>query len=210
MDYEVAADRENKALRFFYATELYLYGRNYKDAEMLEQSMKLMADIIKKKAGGPDSLATLCINMAMQYLYGDKNFLDRRNVDPKLMGMAETYARIALSFSDKYAESCVLLGDIYMAKEKPDDAQKLYRQAMKKKFDGLGVQNMIFYEEVPARRLMEIHAKKKDLELALHFSRQVLNHSGPDHGIYELRKQLIEELLQEDSKILKFKSAKEK
>jgi hypothetical protein len=181
--------------KMFYANELMSKYRNTKDVVILNQALRCMKDCIDKRFGNDDNLAMMSYTIAIQSL--------PKEIDKECnVFQAELYANIALSFSDKYAEPHCVLGDCFLIKNDIARATFHYKQAMTKKLDGMSFQSEIYYEEFPARRLLDIYIMKHEPELALWYSSLVLRHSKNDKIIHAFRSEVFKILLDKEQKWL--------
>jgi hypothetical protein len=75
-----------------------------------------------------------------------------------------------------------------------NEAVSLYKMAMGRKLDGNGVQQVAFYEEVPADRLATIFSNGEEWAQALHYNGLVLKHAPKDKRALERGRHLMAEL----------------
>lgn len=184
----------NKHINFFYTKELICLYKITKDESYKEKAIELMKGIIEERLEFNENMAVICINLAMQLLYDIEND-STIAINKENLQQAETFARIAMSYSGSYAEPFCFLGDIRLNTDRKTEAINFYKEAMKKKMDAVGTQQKQFYEEIPARRLVEAYHSIGNLELALYYSSLVLQHCHNDEYTKLKRKELLGELI---------------
>lgn len=184
----------------FHANELMAKYTNTKDPAILKQSLDEMDLCIKRRYGSSDSLAVLCYTIAMYHIPLYIKEEDFNIQHDKNLTIGEIYANLSISFSNKYAEPHFILGEIFLRKGDERRAVFHYKEALKKKLDGLGYQSLAFYEEYPSRRLMEIFGRMNDPELSLWYSKRVLLHAPKDNSIHDLRIEILSYLLDKEKK----------
>lgn len=172
----------------FHANEMLSKYRNTRNEEDLKQALKEMKFCIDRRYGNDENKAMMCYTIA-QY-----------SIDSSVE--SEIYANLALSFSDNYAETHCILGEIFMAKHDEDRAIYHYKQAMKKKLDGMSFQSPYYYEEFPSRRLIEIFTRRQEIELALWYSKLVIRHAPHDKDMLNFRNEALSFLTKENEKWL--------
>lgn len=172
-------------IKFYYARDLMLVGKKDKAIEIFDE-------IIQERIGTVDNLFNACINISMHYTYQENNYLKEDTLD-----VGENYARIALSYSDRYAEPYVILGDIYHFRGKVKDSISFYKTAMSKTLDSHGLQQLPFYEEIPAERLARIYMHSEELEQALWYNKLALKHEPDNKSRIDLRRNILQKLIRE-------------
>lgn len=195
MEHEKQMGRMDKYLKYHYAKELLVHAYATNDSEREAKAIKCFEELIKEKGGTNDRLASICVLLARHYCR--QHQYDR--CQPRELQKANTYARLAISFIDVLAEPYVILGDIFAFQNKAVDAIPYYKKAMSKKFDSLTVQNVIYYEELPSRRLFDIYDLQGEKELALWYSRLVLKHAPNDLDILRQRQAILIALTQSNN-----------
>jgi len=154
------------------------------------QALTIFDHIIKSRIGNPDSLYTAAYYCSYYFAYDDTGGLKKETLDN-----AETYARIAISFSERYAEPYVILGDIYYSRGDLGNAESCWKKAMCQKLNAYGAQKVAYYEEIPAIKLANLYAQKTDdtaIEQALYYNKTALRHRPKDEQLLKIRKNLIE------------------
>ena len=182
LEKEYNKDPTDPHAAFYYARDRFLVGQKAEAVEMFDT-------IIQERRANRDNLVVAAVQSAMYYTYRDE-----RALNEDTLGKGETYARIAMSFSDKYAEPLVILGDIYHYKGLVSEAISLYKMAMGRKLDGNGVQQVAFYEEVPADRLATLFLNGEEWAQALHYNQLVLKHAPKDERVLYRGRQLLERI----------------
>jgi glycosyltransferase involved in cell wall biosynthesis len=182
LEEEYNKDPNDAHAAFYYARDSLLIGEK-------ERAVSIFDKIIQERKANRDNLVVASVQSAMYYTYKDEHELRADTLDK-----GETYARIAISFSEKYAEPFVVLGDIYHYRGSISEAVSLYKMAMGKKLDGNGVQQVPFYEEVPADRLATIFCNGEEWAQALHYNELVLKHAPQDARALERGRKLMENL----------------
>lgn len=167
---------------FYYSRDLFLMGK-------LAKAVKIFDRILQARMGNADNLVVAALQSAMYYTYRDERSLKKRT-----LALGENYARIAMSFSEKYAEPLVILGDIMYFRGQERDAERMFKLAMGKRLDGNGVQQVAFYEEIPADRLAHIYLERGELEQALYYNSLVLQHQPKDKRIQDRARLVMREL----------------
>ena len=172
----------------FHANEMLSKYRNTKNEDDLKQALKEMRTCIDFRYANDENLAMMCYTIAE---YSLDNLFE-----------AEIYANLALSFSENYAETHCILGEIFMDKKEEDKAIYHYKKAMKKKLNGMSFQSPYYYEEFPSRRLIEIFTKRQEIELALWYSKLVLRHAPHYKDMLNFRNEALSYLTKENEKWL--------
>lgn len=182
---EYIKDPTNAHYAYYYARDLGLVGK-------FEQSLEIFDYIINNRIGNLDNLHQAAFQVATCFAY-DKNNLIRKDT----LDAAENYSRIAISFSQKYAEPYVLLGDIYYFKGQIEHAIRFYKIAMSKRLDAHGSQHVPFYEEIPSQRLSKIFSGMNTFtsgEEALYYNKLALKHNPKNEYLICNRKKLLEKM----------------
>jgi hypothetical protein len=105
--------------------------------------------------------------------------------------------RLALAFSENYAEPYVLLGDLYAHKVNLPVAEQCYLLALQKKINAGKVTTASYYEEIPAARLSDIALHNRELERALHFNKRAILHNEKEVSYIVKRKEILLKLINE-------------
>ena len=167
---------------FYLARDCMLIGES-------DEALKIFDHIIKKRIGTPDHLYTAAFFIAQHYTYASDGSLKTDN-----LGTAETYARIAMSFSEKYAEPYVILGDVYYHRGDLGNAEACWKRAMNKSLNGYSAQEVAYYEEIPSVKLANLYVQRNDytsIEQALYYNKIALKHRPNDGILLNNRKTLI-------------------
>jgi len=204
---EMAQEKPDLHIKLFYGQELLSASKADHDQKMREAALTILKDIVRKREGLKDNLAFVCVRIAEEYAYGAQTHIyisDDTNVNgkvsPKDIAIAETYARASKSFSDRYAEPEVILGDIYLYKKMVEKASDFFQAAMQKPLDSFDEQNVMYYEELPARRLTEIYRVAGRPEMSLHYSTILMKHCRDDKELYEFRRGILKLIAEKDEK----------
>lgn len=153
---------------------LFFLARDMLSTQDTEKALELIEEAIRRLTMPMESAYVLCVEAAMFCMFGrqviesELDQINRLNLE-----QAERFLRLAISFSDRYAEPFVLLGDVYMLQERNKNAENMYRQALTKKLLAGSTQTLTFYEQIPCDRLSALNVNKKDLEKALWYARRV-------------------------------------
>jgi len=172
---------------YYYARDLSLIGKYDKSIEIFDY-------IIKEKLGTRENLYIAANTIATYYLY-DK---DGKIKNEKINGvdsveLAETYARMATSFTEDYAEPLIILGDIYHYRGLIGEATTFFKKAMTKSGGETGFKTTPFYEEIPCERLSKIFAQDPapgNIEQALYYITISLKHSPKNKNYLSHRNKL--------------------
>lgn len=153
---------------------LFFLARDLLSTQCTDRAFELLEEAVRRLTMPMESAYVLCVEAAMFLMFG-RQVIESELEQIKRLNLehAERFLRIALSFSDRYAEPYVLLGDIYMLQELDKNAENMYRQALTKKLLAGSTQTLTFYERTPCDRLASLNAKKHDLEKALWYARRV-------------------------------------
>jgi len=186
MQHEVDCGRADAHDIFYLARDNYIYGD-------LEKAMELFNDILKKP-GAPDSNRfNAHVLMALHYCYKSdgkgKYYINKDTVE-----VGERHARAAIEISKSYAEPYVIIGDISMSRNNFDDAIINFKTAMTKKIGNGGMQQIQYYEELPATRLYIIYNEIGDLESALYYNKIALSRCKKDKELINGRIEIINKL----------------
>ena len=184
---EYAVNPKNFHYAFYLARDLALikdYGK----------SIEIFDYIIINRIGNPENLYTAAYNIALYYIYDEKN-----NIKPDTIEKGENYARVAQSFAPNFAEPYVLLGDIYYFRGLIGDAVRLFKTAMQQGIDGRGVKLLPYYEGIPSERLAKIYFdsnKKEDehLEQALYYNKIALRHFPDEEELINRHNKIIDKI----------------
>lgn len=200
-DHTVSAERNLKILKHECSLTSdvhlqYYLAREYWNSGEYEKSVAMFKEIIDNGNGPTDALAVACLKVAEYYLY-DNCEKGKEQVFKKTLQEAETYCRISFSFSSEYAEPHVFLGDIYSKRKDYKKAINFYKQAMKTKFNGPGIQDIKYYTKIPAFRLCQLFTQLGKLEDGLMFSRIALDYSPENKDIHVIRHGILEKLIRQ-------------
>ena len=182
---EYLKDKTNGHYAFYYARDLELNNQ-------IKAAIPIYEKILKCNAGSPDNLFLCAFNLAMYYTYKKNSEL---RTDTLLL--AENYCRIAISYSESYAEPYVLLGDIYHFKGNLQEAILFFKTAMSKRLNASGLQRSVFYNQLPAERLSRIFASLDEftnIEQALYYNKLALQYDINNKDLLKFRKVLIKAL----------------
>ena len=169
-------------LKYCYAKEMYNISILDENDEMKSQAIKLYEKVLSEQECSEDNLAVIAFTLAMEY--GDTNNQQK----------AETYARISMGFSDRYAEPAIILGDVYSDRGIKRKSIEYYKQALTKKNNTFGVQNLKFYNEIPREKLMIAYCEINEPEKSLCQIKQLLKIKKSDIAT-NLRKNILTEML---------------
>ena len=110
----------------------------------------------------------------------------------------ESMARMAISLSTYGAEPYVLLGDVYLKRGNLENAEKMYKNAISKKYGSdSSIQFAPYYTEIPADRLADICIEKRDFTKALLHNKMSLLYGGRLEPYIQKRLSIIKELGEE-------------
>lgn len=152
------ANPKDPDMAFYLARDSFLLGRK-------REAIRTFDRLLVERVGSPDNMVQAALQLAHYYTYKDETQLRRTALDK-----GENYARVALSFSEKYAEPYVVLGDIYHFRGRVEDAERLFKIAMGKKLDSNGPQDVLYYEAIPADRLAHIAIDAGEWEKAMYYN----------------------------------------
>lgn len=184
LEEEYNKDISNKHYAFFYARDLMI-------TDQMDKALMIFDSLVRKRTGTQDNLFACSLNIATHYTYKEEGLKE------ETLDMGETYSRIALSFSERYAEPYVILGDIYHYKGMVNEAIDFYKTAMSKHLDGFGLQQTEFYEKLPADRLSRIYEEDDSftaLEQALFYNKLALQHAQKDEVLLANRKRILQKI----------------
>jgi len=168
---------------------LYYFARDLHLEKKYDKSIQLFEQIINNQCNNPDVLCHSAYCVSQYYTYNDDGTIKKDT-----MFQGETFARIALSFSDLYAEAYVILGDIYYAKGDINNAIKFLKIAISKDpHKGNGVKELQFYEEKPAEKLCYIFCQLGEFEQAIWYNRLALKHNKSKRNL-DIRASIIKAL----------------
>jgi len=167
---------------FYYARDKYLVGDR-------DEAVVIFDRIVQERKANRDNLVVASVQAAMYYTYRDERSLRVETLD-----RGENYARIAMSFSEKYAEPYVVLGDIYHHRGMAKEAVGLYKRAMGKKLDGNGLQQVPYYEEVPADRLATVLLNEGEWWQAGYYNSLVMKHAPNEPRLHERERAILEQI----------------
>lgn len=167
-------DKSDIHYAFYLARDLSLKGNYNKSIEIFDY-------IIKEKLGTRENLYIAANSIATHYLYEKDGKIRNDEINGvNSVELAETYARMAMSFSEEYAEPCILLGDIYHYRGLTGEAVTFYKSAMSRGGGETGFKSTPFYEEIPCERLSKIFAHDNtpaSTEQALYYITVALKHA---------------------------------
>jgi tetratricopeptide (TPR) repeat protein len=175
----------------------YFLGRDLMFVGQAERGIKLLKEITDDMRVSYEMLYAIAIELVNFYAYGCYNARPRiDHFKKENIQEVEGWCRLAMSYASEYAEPCVVLGDVYWHKGNVEAAIKMYRVALTKKIGTGKFQCAPMYYEIPAERLARLYALKKNLGMAIHYNRMVLNVNKSTEYINN-RKELIQLLIEE-------------
>jgi glycosyltransferase involved in cell wall biosynthesis len=187
-EYKVKKDMSHET-RYFLGRDLLCCGR---EAEGLALFEELLCD----QEASPENMYLMCITAAFYMAYGAH--ITRPGIGDVVetaLTDAERWARLSLGMDNRYAEPYVILGDVYMKRGLVDAAERMYSIALKKKLNAGTLQNVPFYEEVPAERLSDIYIMRNQLEKALWYNSRSMAHNPGCEYCKSMRKKMLEVLV---------------
>lgn len=190
---------------FVHPHDMYYYCRDMIVCGKIKDAIDQINDFIENYDAPPMNKYELCLQVAFYLTYGNMQFApmlnEMKTLDNKMNGInAESWLRLALSFSHDYAEVHVLLGDVYTMMGEYDSAIRMYRIAYQKEMRVGMPQIVTYYKYLPYQRLSFIFARhKKDYEKALWYNKFALQNAPEEHvkKLLTHRKMLVSKLNQE-------------
>lgn len=190
--------------KYFYAKELVSDYFSNKNKESKKEALKIFEGIIFKDEGTDYEKLHSSIESALLLFYDPANEYTKEglpaNINKQDIKKTETFCRIALSFSEVYAEPLCLLGDIYFKNNKLETAKDFYIKALtKEKNPEGGIQRLSMYYDIPHYRLMFLLMNAGKYEEALLETRNLLFQKGcvfNKEKIMKMRKDILSILVQ--------------
>jgi hypothetical protein len=179
-------DKSDPHYAFYYARDLMLVNEKEKGASIFD-------DLLRNKQGSNENLFIAAFELAIYNTYEDGG------IKKDTVSIGETYANIALSFSDKHAEPYVILGDIAGFRENSKAAINHYKNAMRCDYRKVCFRQVPFYEQIPAERMAIIYATLNEdtsLEQSLYYNKIALKYEPKNKKLLEQRKELLKKLLE--------------
>lgn len=148
-------------LHFYYGRELMAYKE-------FEKAVDVLTDYIDKQYGYKEEIAYACAMLCHYYAYKRDTDSEIRE-DTNQLGI--TFAKICISYSPRYAEVFVALGDIYSYRGAEGVAREFWKAAAQCSPDGPLPQSRPFYEFIPAQRLFKSYFYGCEFERALYYNK---------------------------------------
>ena len=200
LERKIVAGESSYRYRFHYAMEIYLYGTTAKVQSEIDRAVRLMIELVEHPSKTREDaflVAILCIKLARFYAYDGSSRFNQTTIDIGL-----EYARKGISFSQQYAELYIILGDIYKAQGRSDDAMSSYETAFNCQYGTEGIQEIDYYEFIPADKLSCMHAQKGNLELALYYNQICYKMPKDNTRIKKNREILIEAFMRKEKSLV--------
>lgn len=176
--------KDDQRMRLYYGRELFL------TEDTKQKGVEILKGVIDDQGASEEELASSCGLIGLYYAFGGRNDF---KINPKGIDVAETYCRIGLGYSEKYAELHVIIGDIQLHRKNLNHAIEHYKKAMQCTQNGNMSQDRRFYTILPATRLSSIYFQLKDYEQALIYNKHALKEfKSPE--LIENRKKIIRAL----------------
>lgn len=169
LEHEVQQGNKDTQTKYFLGRDMMFVGRS-------EEGVKMLEEIVSDLSTSYEMLYAIAIDIIWFYAYGNSD--THPDIEKFKLGnlqKAESWCRLALSFTNDYAEPYVLLGDVYWHKNELDAAMKMYLTATKKQLGVGKFQTVPLYNEIPFERLSRVFEAKGMLEMALHWNKKLLN-----------------------------------
>lgn len=168
---------DNKSLScrgmFYYAKELF-------DSGSMEEAVRIFEEY-QKEAPGKDFVDNIAISFhkCAQY-YGEQSKYPQ----------AKILALRSLQYSSNYAETYVLLGDLYQLENNSEAAIEYYTQALSKSIGTAGMSQLPqFYHYLPNRALALLYQKQGNIEKAQYHAKAAIAQQPDD-----LMQQIVREV----------------
>lgn len=186
MQHEIEAGRECDHNLFYLGRDLYLI-KDY------DKALPILKNYCELEDARPQNKVYAYINLAMNVLYRQEAE-DKYSVNEAGIEEAEEYIEKAMKITETFAEPFVLMGDIYLYRSNFVEAIRSYKRALGCPLGNGGIQQVQYYEELPARRLAKIYHSGSEFENALYFNAAALRFSPNDPDLIETRKMIIKSL----------------
>jgi hypothetical protein len=169
----------------------YYYARDLISAGLRLAAIPILVGYIDSSLGDDINLYESACELVNHYLY------DGDSIRNETVPLAEKYVRIALQCHPEMAEPYVYLGDIFLSRGELRLAEHQYKAAMQKTFGSGRMQDVRYYEEIPAVRLTELNSQLGRNEEVLWYSKIAMEHGQRAESVLSARKKAIEELVKE-------------
>jgi len=170
----------------------FYYARDLIQSDRWEPAIPVLVDYIDTFDGDLRCLYEAAQMLAKYFLY--KQAPGAPTLCETTSPLAEKYARLCLSITEENAEPLAILGDTYISKRRNKDAIKMFKLAIAKKFGTGSLQDRVYYEEIPARRLSDLFICENELEQAIWYNKVARKHAPNDKQLIEQRKVIITKL----------------
>lgn len=192
MELELDKNPDDARTRFYYAKEMFEGGDR-------ERGVKLLEEFVDNQKGHKEELCYSCICLATHYAYAVGE--ETQTINGDTVGKAETYANIGLSFSGKYAELYVILGDINDFNSRTQKAISCFQKALDSKMNGVLEQVADYYGYIPADRLSILFYKTCRFDESLFYNKLALNAKPNDERTIKNRQTIIDAIIEENEAI---------
>jgi tetratricopeptide (TPR) repeat protein len=180
LEREYEAYPDNERLRFFLMRDYFEAGKVELVEAMIAYTIKNPPQIITPFAG-------LCSTLGYYFAYEHIN--NGNQLPPKDIAKGKYYAGLAIRFSRVLAEPHVLLGDLAEREGNIKEAVRQFMIALSKQTggrNGLAIQRLPMYHEVPCTRLAIIYNQQGKHEKALNYAREALKDLPGHAGLTDI------------------------
>jgi glycosyltransferase involved in cell wall biosynthesis len=158
----------------------FYYGKELADSARWDEAIPVLEDCLNSGDGFKDNLAIASIKLSRHY-YINKN-----------IEAAKTIALKGISYSNRYAENYVMLGDIYWDQRDIETSIKYYKEAMTKVLGSAGMSQIAdYYKFIPCWRLAYIYFNLRDYQKSLRYCDAALECKPDKRDLKELRAAIL-------------------
>jgi len=176
---------ESDKYDFFYIRECSLLGYD-------DECLDLSIDFILNRRGNTVMQYTVACYLSCYYL---GQYIKIKE-NEKFISLAETYARIAMSYCSEMAEPYVYLGRIYIFKGLYKEAIDFLNKALSSNIDinFPAPQKIKMYKEIPSIILAEIYCEIENFENALLYLKYAME-TNRDNNLIELNTYALQKII---------------
>jgi glycosyltransferase involved in cell wall biosynthesis len=184
----------------------YYYGRDISLFASMQECVPIFADLIQGFDGNGQNIFESAIALVRYYLYEKIDVDGFHKINARYLDIVQGYCNIALSINDNCAEPYVYLGDVFLARNKKDEAAQYYKKAMQKEYGNGMVQQIAYYEAIPASRLSAIYIEKEEFEQALWYNKLAKDFFKKNNALASDRHIILKKFIETEIDDMEFKT----
>ena len=184
-------DKRENHIAYYYARDLMLSAPQ-------QEGLPILVDLVKNFDGNEQNIFESCMALTKYYLYDKMDSDGFHSINKRHLDIAEGYCRIAMSISEDCAETVVYMGDINLARNKKENAILQYKKAMGKEYGNGAVQQVAYYEAIPAARLSALFIEQEEWEQALWYNKLAKDFFRNNEALKKDRNLIVSRLAKEN------------